>query len=87
MAIALTGHLCQASAGCHIHAPDDYPSFTGRPLVIPVNGSRSDCQSLNRTRFGGGGRCHCFTKTPLGAENPGDFDSTDRPNELERLLP
>ena len=68
-AILLAGYLHQASANCHIHAPDDYPSFSSRPLVIPVNGNRIDCQSLNLARVGGGGRCHCYSNTSLEPQN------------------
>ena len=88
MALALAGHLCQVSAGCHIHAPEDYPSFSSRPLVIPAGHTPSDCQSLNMARFGGGGRCHCFSDTSLESQNlnPQEADG-DRQIEEGLYLP
>ena len=85
LALVLFGNFCQATAGCHIHAPDDYPHFGGRPLVIPVTGDRSACQALNRNRFGSRGKCHCFEDTPLGAAMPAYPDVTEDPNAPESL--
>ena len=56
--ILFTTHPAAAEI-CHIHAPDDYPAFSKRPLVIPAVGDRSACETLNRQRFAKRGRCHC----------------------------
>ncbi len=85
LALALVGYTCQASAECHVHAPDDYPNFGNRPLVIPVTGDRAACQALNRERFGGRGRCHCFDDVPLGADSPMRLDFTGNPATPEEV--
>ena len=69
-----------ATEQCHIHAPADYPSFGGKPLVIPSVGDRNTCETMNTQRFSGRGRCHCvdgFT-TPLNP-SPGGRPSNTRP--------
>ena len=53
------GPVLALGGECHIHAPDDYPSFGRKPLVIPSVGDRDACERLNAERFGGAGRCHC----------------------------
>lgn len=87
MSLVLLGYLSPLTAGCHIHAPDDYPNFGNKPLVIPVIGDRTACQSLNRERFGSRGRCHCFDDAPLDAGRPGESGFSDNPTEAERPLP
>ena len=61
--------IASAAAGerCHIHAPDDYPRFSTKPLIIPSVGDAAACERINNERFGGRGRCHCSTDAaPFG---------------------
>jgi len=70
---------------CHLHAPNDYATFSRQPLVIPAVGNQFECDQLNLRRFSSGGRCHC-TQDPISAEDNGLSDYT-RPVERQNLLP
>jgi hypothetical protein len=83
LALALGVWLSQAWADCHIHVPDDYPNFGSKPLVIPVSGNRSACQSLNLSRFGGRGRCHCADDLSLQPRFPAEPGGPDGAESVE----
>ena len=87
LALFLPAYLSPLTAGCHIHAPDDYPNFGNRPLVIPVSGDRSACQALNQQRFASRGRCHCFDDSPLDTGNPQPSGFSNNPLPTETPLP
>lgn len=86
LAFTLMCLVAHSQADCHVHAPDDYPHFGSRPLVIPLAGNRDACQSLNQEQFGGRGRCHCADGLSLqpAAPRPG---SVRRGSETEGNLP
>ncbi|OOY35003.1 hypothetical protein BOV90_05820 [Solemya velum gill symbiont] len=70
---------------CHLHAPDDYVSFSKQPLVIPGVGNQAECEKLNLQRFSSRGRCHCTQDTfATGREMPSDFLA---PGQRKEQLP
>ena len=58
-----------ATPSCHLHAPEDYASFSKQPLVIPAVGDRTSCNELNSQRFSSKGRCHCSPDS-IGRSEP-----------------
>ncbi len=72
LAITLGAVTPGAWADCHIHAPDDYPSFAGKPLVIPSEGDRANCRRLNLQTFSGRGQCHCYDSLSLRPVAPAE---------------
>ena len=70
---------------CHLHAPNDYPTFSKQPLLIPAVGNQFECDQLNLRQFSSRGRCHC-TQGSMSAEDNG-FSDFSRPLERQDLLP
>lgn len=72
------------TVSCHLHAPDNYPTFSKQPLVIPAVGNEVECEQFNRERFGSGGRCHCTMDTinPVAREAENFFPRNESPEML-----
>ncbi|MCU7854040.1 MAG: hypothetical protein KZQ80_17725 [Candidatus Thiodiazotropha sp. (ex Monitilora ramsayi)] len=87
--ILITLSLCSQvqarEAACHLHAPDDFPTFSKQPLIIPSVGNLSACERLNSRRFSARGRCHC-TRDGIDADNALPFGSPSEPERPDQLL-
>lgn len=87
-AIMLGAMFCaQLQAGvtsCHLHAPDNYATFSKQPLIIPAVGNEAECEQLNQQRFDATGRCHCVVgPTRPRTLGPSDFrEPGDSPEQL-----
>lgn len=86
LAVGVTVHTSaySMSESCHLHVPDDYPTFSKRPLVIPAVGNESECEQLNLERFSSRGRCHCAPDS-ISTERKGPAGFSKPIERLERM--